>query len=92
MIRVSQEVYLEMQARRKTRNAKTRLLEPWDSLMRRLLGLPNKKGEIFPCAEGFVVGDKFCKNLASARGEAVQQRVRFGLEKTPKPVPVREVV
>lgn len=92
IIRVSQETYLELCARRKTRNAKTRLWEPWDAVIRRMLGLPNRHGERFPCKEGFLVGEKFCPDLKSARGEAILQRVKFDLDKTPKPVPVREVI
>lgn len=94
VIRVSQEVYLHLLARRRPRNAKTRLKESWDSLLRRVTGIPDKYGRPQACIEGFIVpgSAKFFPELKQARGEAIVVSVRKGLERPPRPVAVREVL
>lgn len=87
IIRVSQEVYAYLERKKQGTIS-------WDSLFRKIFGLPNRKGLKQPLTEFYFVpstGRAFQK-LSEARGAAIVDAVRKGSRKPDKPIRMREVV
>lgn len=73
---------------------KLRREESFDSLMRRMLGLPSRLNEPHELATFWVLPQTLIatKNLAEARGEAILVAVSQGKQKAEKPIKVIECV
>lgn len=89
LIRISDHVWNTLQKKR-TNNT----YESWDSLLRRMLGLPNRKGELQPLIEGWleVISGQFYLKENEARGAAVWESAKRKTKQVPKPIKLREVV
>lgn len=88
VIRVSDAVYAAL-VRKKQPSRMS-----WDSLLRKMLGMPDRRGREQKLYEGYFVPGlgKVFEELPKARGEAVKYAVLRGSKKPPKPIPVREIV
>ena len=73
---------------------KLRKAESYDSLLRRIIGLPSRNDEPQHLEVFWVLPSTLLarKSLAEARGEAVLAAVRKGKKKTEKPIKVVEYV
>ena len=86
VIRVSDEVWNLLQKKRQGRLS-------WDTLLRRMLGLPKRNGEPQPLVEGWleITTGRFFLDEAEARGEAVMAAARAGTKKVNQPIRMREL-
>lgn len=88
-IRVSDLVYNTLQKKR-ANNSK----ESWDCLFRRMLGLPDRRGNEQPLVEGWleITTGQMYIHQADARGAAVMEAAKAKTKKVNKPIRMREVV
>ena len=86
-IRVSDEVRAHLEKKRQGRTS-------FDSLLRRMLGLPKRSGEKQPLVEGWleITTAKFFLDEADANGAAVVAAAKAKTKKINKPIRMREVV
>lgn len=68
--------------------------ESWDNFFRRLANLTMRNGFSPNLIEGYILKStsKFYPRAAIARGDAIKEQVRKGLEKPDTPIKVREVL
>jgi len=88
VVRVSPKVWEYLKTKRKPK-------ETIDSLIRRLIGFPNKKGEPNSVNTYFILPETkiVCDSVEEARGKAILFAIKNGKKKpTEKPVRVREVI
>lgn len=86
-IRISDEVRAFLEKKRQGRSS-------FDSLFRRMFGLPNRKGEPQPLLEGWleVNTGRFYFEEADARGASVIAAAKAKTKKVKQPIRMREVV
>lgn len=89
-VRLSDDIYNLLD---KKRSRFTKRLS-FDCLLRRVFGLPNRRGEPQPLVEGWleVNSGKFYLDEADARGAAVIEAARARTKKVKRPLRMREVV
>lgn len=86
LIRVSDEIYALLNRNRSRAS--------WDCLLRRIFGLPNRKGEPQPLLIGWleVNTGQFYLEEAEARGASVMVSAKAKTKKFRQPIKMREVV
>jgi len=75
----------------KTLEEKKRPYETMSGLLRRLMGLPSRKGAVEVRAY-YVLPSDMAETVEEARGRAIIEKVKRKLAKPERPVVVREVV
>lgn len=68
--------------------------ESWDNFFRRLANLPDRTGWSPGLVEGYILKStsKFYHRAAIARGDAIKEQVRKGLDRPDTPIKMREVL
>lgn len=84
LIRISDDVFNLLQKKRQGKS--------WDSLMRRMLGLPDRAGITQPLVVGWLDQDtgQLYLDEAEARGAAVVAAAKRGTKKIKQPIKMRE--